>query len=135
MKVQCPQCETPINVDAVYAGRSIKCPKCSQSFLASHKNICDENSSGFWAFRTMLTTKLIIVIFPFWCVLSGLAAVWWAVKTDLDYSGAKGITLKLILAVSVWLLNIIISRVVCEGAIVIFRIHDTLEEIKNKNTG
>jgi predicted Zn finger-like uncharacterized protein len=143
MKVQCPQCQTPINVDAVYAGRSIKCPKCSQSFIASHKNICEENnSSGFWSFRTMVTTKLVIVIFPIWCILTALIALIWIVLiVGSDYSDSSPFLkfeyfpklLNIAIVVFAWVLNVCAFRVLCEGWIVIFRIHDTLEEIRNKS--
>jgi len=135
MKVQCPQCITTFDVPDIYVGKTVKCSKCDYSFLASNKNIYNEsgfnNAKDFWTFRTMLTTKLIIVIFPIWCIITGLAALVWVAYADYPIINSK--LLKLAIAIFVWLITVISFRITCEKLVVIFRIHDTLEEIrKNK---
>jgi uncharacterized paraquat-inducible protein A len=135
MKVQCPQCVITFDVPDIYVGKTVKCLKCNQSFTASSKNIYDESSlngfsKNFWTFRVMLTPKLIIVIFPVWCIITGLAALLWA--TSAEYSTTNSKLFTLAIAILVWLINVIGIRIVCEWLIVIFRIHDTLEEIRKK---
>ncbi len=135
MKVQCPQCIITFDVPDIYVGKTVKCSKCNQSFLASGKNIYDENSlsklsKDFWTFRVMLTTKLIIVIFPVWCTITGLGALLWA--TSSDYSTTHSKLLTLAIAILFWLINVVGIRIACEWLVVIFRIHDTLEEIRKK---
>ncbi|HBG78548.1 MAG TPA: hypothetical protein DDW84_06885 [Phycisphaerales bacterium] len=132
MKVQCSQCQEIVEIPDGYAGKHVKCQKCGQSFIASHKYIYEDSSAGFWAFRTMLTTKLIIIIFPVWCIITGLVAIGWIVKMASGPYDVQSKLLKIAIAIFVWLLNVCAFRVVCEGVIVIYRIHDTLEEIRKK---
>jgi hypothetical protein len=49
IKTKCPSCQVIINAPLSYHGRSIKCPKCNNSFIATkfpdtmNKSVIDEN--------------------------------------------------------------------------------------------
>lgn len=86
--------------------------------------------SDFWAFRKMITPAIIKVIF--WigvvlCVISGLVLI--VGGTTTPYGGGG----QVLAGVLFLLLGPLFVRVWCEVMMVLFRIHETLTEIK-KNT-
>jgi len=86
--------------------------------------------SDFWSFRKMITPVIIQVIF--WidvvlCVIAGFALIVGGVSTPYGGGG------QVLAGVLFLLLGPLFVRVGCEVMMVLFRIHETLAEIK-KNT-
>jgi predicted Zn finger-like uncharacterized protein len=103
MKVQCPQCDAAISVDAVYAGRSIKCPKCNWRFLANGKNsssgnpdsapsvVMIEQTSKKYKGRQLIGVAIIIVGIFFMAIGVGCEKIAAYVIAGLFFSTGFGI--------------------------------------------
>lgn len=82
--------------------------------------------SDFWAFRTMVTPVIIQIVF--WvgviaCVVAGIIMIGMGVKMPGEQLVLKGVLLVILGPLGV--------RVYCEILIVLFRINETLTEIKH----
>ncbi|MBM4300208.1 MAG: DUF4282 domain-containing protein [Deltaproteobacteria bacterium] len=81
--------------------------------------------SDFWAFRTMVTPVIIQILFwigAITCLIVGLVSI---------FSGDHLMTRHVFKGIMIIILGPIVVRIYCEILIVIFRINETLTEIKH----
>ena len=157
-KITCPHCQQALNVPIEYAGQTVECVACKKEFMASqppqgnltpkpqfqiHRNdipritfptegmdptIRGGGENFFWdfvTFRRMITPVLLQILF--WigciaCVIFGIISIGNTNKYN-PYGAVIGIL--------VILLGPLYLRLMVEFTIVIFRMNETLTDIKN----
>jgi len=130
--VTCPHCQIPNTIATNKYGTQIQCLHCGKLFKAvpdtpipsySQQSMPSSTSTfnDFATFKFMITSELITLIFwigTFICIVVGLIRA---------FEGEYKTSYLIMLFTGPFLL-----RIICEGAIVLFRINATLTEILNK---
>ena len=81
--------------------------------------------NDFFSFRTMITPVIIQIVF--WlgvvaCILTGLSFIWAGIQLDARYGVAGFLIL---------IFGPLVVRIYCELLMILFRINETLTEIKH----
>lgn len=94
--------------------------------------------NDFITFKKFISTKLIMIIYALGAIyitVNGISTIF--KKRDIFFGISYGISARVFLGLGILVLGNLVWRVICEGAIVLFGIHDSLtsieEELKSKN--
>ena len=94
--------------------------------------------NDFITFKKFISTKLIMIIYALGAIyitISGISTIFR--KRETFFGIRSGISDQVLLGLVILVLGNLVWRVICEGAIVLFGIHDSLtsieKEIKKKN--
>lgn len=135
----CDQCGYDLNTSS----RCIKCgaslvpkPKEAAPGLAAPQAQAEDRrllGPGFWSFDVLITRSYIQVIFKLGCALIGLVMLIIVVAGAVQ-GGVLGFLAGLVAAGVFGAMALLAFRLICEGTIVFFKIHEELQRI-GRGTG
>ena len=112
------------------------CPNCGAdvSDIEENEEIAlnnqvDNQDSGFWSFKKMISTTLIKILYVLGMIGINITGIIMLVRASNMRYGTTGMVLT---GLAIIVLGNLLWRIICEGWILLFIIHDTLVSIENK---
>ena len=87
------------------------------------------NNGGFFSFRVMVSRSLIQIIYVIGMIAFSIAGIW---NIVISFSSKYGSGENLIMGLGLLIFGNLIWRIICEGSILLFNIHDVLVSIERK---
>jgi len=128
----CPNCGSEVKEDVYF------CPKCGATLSKEEITISSSKSEGLWhtlldrSFSTLITSKIIRLIYTIDIILSAGAGIWFLILAISSMHGTQkilGVIFGLLGGYLIFFLLVLFFRVVCENMIIFFRVAEDVRRI------